>query len=194
MRRNLANGPRVTRGLALAAVLAASQPVAASSLEDLVPPQLQQQGEAEPTADDDVTAYAADGTHRYRRHRHWHHARHHREHEQDRERDQPAAEAPVEVTNNPGVAEAPVPASSQPTLKLVFTTDNGGDAFEQLMTSYYWSHLNHAIPAELIFEPAQRPADRARSDNIAQPQWAASLTEKLSAEQISRQTLRLIGF
>ena len=55
----------------------------------------------------------------------------------------------------------------------MITTEEGGDPFEQLMTVYYWSRLNHALPVEQVFAPWQRHADDARAEGTQSGSLAA---------------------
>jgi hypothetical protein len=60
------------------------------------------------------------------------------------------------------------------TLQLVLTTDDGGDPFEQLMTVYYWSRLNHAIPIATVFDPTRRYVEDIRTDDPQRAQFLAA--------------------
>lgn len=116
----------------------------------------------------------------YRHRRLWRHVRHHRRHWH------PAIEArvsppmsammPEQGSNAPKTM--PVASAVPSALQLVISTDDGGDPFEQLMTSYYWSRLNHAMSAEQIFEPARRYAGPPTQDTQTAHYIAASLIEK----------------
>jgi cytoskeletal protein RodZ len=58
-------------------------------------------------------------------------------------------------------------ARSAPALQVVLTTASGGDPFEQLMTTYYWNHLDHTISSDLVFEPRRRTAELVRDQDDA---------------------------
>jgi hypothetical protein len=173
MQRIRADGPGafVAYSLVLAAWFTTSQPAKAWSLLDLLPAQMK----PEPAVDDGVTAYAEEWPYRYRHRRHWRHSRHHREH------------APVElpVAFSAASSSVSMPNRSPPEqLQLVLTTANGGDPFEQLMTTYYWNY--HAIPKELIFEPAGRSVEVGRaSDEAQRQQLAASMIDRTLEESRS---------
>jgi hypothetical protein len=174
MQRNLTKDAGVSAAvvmLALATWLGTSHKADAWSPFDLLQSQPQQPdaaADADADADTDtVMAYAPDFRDRSVIHRHhhlWRHVRrHHRHGRAEMEARMPAAVTPLTEAMKPAepMALKPMPPQSaaRSTLQLVLTGEDGGDPFEQLMTSYYWSRLNHAIPADQIFEPVGRHVD-----------------------------------
>lgn len=115
------------------------------------------------TADESLPSPDA-GVHAHgsRHHHLWRHlAHHHRHQREEMEADvAPAETAPKAEAIAPTAAVAPqaMPPQSS-TLQLVVSTKDGGDPFEELMTAYYWSRLNHAIPSDQVFEPTRRYAE-----------------------------------
>jgi hypothetical protein len=176
MQRILANEPgagAATLILALATWLGTSQAADAWSPLDLL---TTQQSGALP---DEATAYADPGDNGrvYRHRRLWRHVRHHRRHARP-EMETRAAPA-MAPTDEPTAPKTTPPPSAPPsTLQLVLTAEDGGDPFEQLMTAYYWSQLNHAMPANQIFEPAQRYAVDTKIMESPTGYIAAALMDK----------------
>jgi hypothetical protein len=113
-------------------------------------------------------------------HRVWRHVRHHRRHPRpEMEAGTPPPAAPIDVATAPKTMPQPQPSSVASTLQLVLTGTDGGDPFEQLMTAYYWSRLNHAISADQVFEPAQRNTEVvAATETRPSLLHAASLMDK----------------
>lgn len=172
MRRILANEPgagAATLILALATWLGTSQAAGALS-----PPLDTPSAQQSDTLPDEATAYADPGGRVSRHRRLWRHVRHHRRHA--RPEMEAAAPPPMTPTDEP-VTLKPMPPQSAPpsTLQLVLTAEDGGDPFEQLMTAYYWSRLNHAMPSDQIFEPAKRYAADTKAINSTAGYIAASL-------------------
>jgi hypothetical protein len=178
MQRIWANEPgagAATLVLVLATWLGTTQAAdALSPLDPLTTQQsdaLAQQSNALP---DEATAYA-DPTGRASRHRRlWRHVRHHRRHTHP---EMEASAPPVTPTEEPTTPKEPAPLAIPPqsvsaspsTLQLVLTAEDGGDPFEQLMTAYYWSRLNHAMPTDQIFEPAQKEQTAQTAQTVIVP-------------------------
>jgi hypothetical protein len=180
--------PQFACSLAFATCLAASQPANAWSLRDFLPPQLQPEATA---ADDIVSAYAAEeGSPRARHHRRLRHARHHRDHSEPER----SADDQRSTDVSAGGAESSAPAaSSPPTLQLVLTTEDGGDPFEQLMTTYYWNYLDHVISPELVFEPSRRSAETAQPRDEAYGRRMTLLADTSSYQAVMH-VVRPTGF
>jgi len=112
---------------------------------------------------------AEDQQRAYRARNPWRHARQHRR----RARPEAEASSTTPATTSPVAAESAAapqapprrPPVEQSTLQLVVSTEDGGDPFEQLMTVYYWSRLNHALPVEQVFAPGQSYAADARAED-----------------------------
>jgi hypothetical protein len=185
----------VARGLAFVTWFTTMQPASAFSPTDFLPAKQQPEVAADTSVDTSVLAYADESPSHYRHHRHWRHVRRHRQH-------QPSDTKAAEALNSTSAATSTTAASStnsasstvssttsdatnptvsappQSTLQLVVTTETGGDPFEHLMTGYYWKYLNHAIPRELIFEPAQRSEPAQSVEDTPDHHVAASMVEK----------------
>jgi hypothetical protein len=170
MRRNLAKGLGAGAAfvvLALATALDTSRFADAGS-PSATAPQIQSTVGEQWTI---LPAMNADDQQRaYRPRKPWRHARqHHRRARPEAE----ASSAPAATTSPVTIESAAAPPQTplrrspveQSPLQLVLTTEDGGDPFEQLMTLYYWSRLNHALPVEQVFAPGQRYAADARVED-----------------------------
>jgi hypothetical protein len=158
MRRIRSNEPgagAATLVLVLATWLGTTQAADALSPLDAVTTQQSD------TLPDEATAYADPAGRASRHRRLWRHVRHHRRLAHP---EMEASAPPVTPTEEPTIPKEPAPKAIPPqsvsaspsTLQLVLTAEDGGDPFEQLMTAYYWSRLNHAMPNDQIFAPAQK--------------------------------------
>jgi hypothetical protein len=144
----------------------------------------------------DLSAYANDtnSPHLYRRHRYLRHARRHRR-EHFEETSASGASDPNVSSASPSApladakptwTIATAPAATQPepsavsTFQIVMITQDGGDPFERCMAAYYWSRLNHALPADQIFDPAPREVVDATSPDVTR-HLAVSWIEKSAA-------------
>jgi hypothetical protein len=134
----------------------------------------------------EVSAYAndADAPSVYRRHRYVRHARHHRrEHPEEEASASSASPSALAADAKPtwDIATAPTAMKLEPsavsTFQIVIITQDGGDPFERCMTAYYWSHLNHALQPDQIFNPAPRYVVDATSPDVTS-HLAASWIEK----------------
>lgn len=139
----------------------------------------------------DLSAYANDAR-VYHHHRYLRHVRRHRrEHPEeasasgasdskvssDASLSTPLADAkPMWTIATAPTAMQPEPSGAS-TFQIVMITQDGGDPFERCMAAYYWSHLNHNLQADQIFDPVPRDVVDATSPDVTR-HLAVSWVEK----------------
>jgi hypothetical protein len=88
--------------------------------------------------------------------------------------------ADVVLGQEPPPQSHPVAAEAPGSLHLALSGEGGRDPFEQLMSEYYWSRLNHTVAADQIFAPAERPTEGDRSSDSKQ--FAVAMFEQAVSE------------